>query len=171
MGFDDDDKVCHSGGAFSTSNRKSAMQVQDVMTSNPACCGPDTSMKEAAKLMAEHDCGELPVVDDEGRPIGVVTDRDMACRGVAEDKNPSTPVREVMSSPAVTATPDMDLDDCCSTLEENQIRRVPVVDEKGACCGMVSQADIALHGSEHETAQLVRDVSKPSSEPSRAGCC
>jgi CBS domain-containing protein len=143
------------------------MQVQEIMTANPACCGPDTPMRDVAQLMAENDCGEIPVVDDRNHPIGVITDRDIACRAVALGKSPSAPASEAMSNPIVTATPEMSLEECCRILEENQIRRMPVVDESGACCGMVSQADIALNASEHETAQLVHDVSEPSPEPSR----
>lgn len=121
--------------------------------------------------MADHDCGEIPVVDDGGGPVGVVTDRDIACRGMAQGKAADTRVAEVMSSSAVTVTPETSLDDCRKTLEDNQIRRVPVVDESGSCCGMVSQADIARNASEHDTAQVVRDVSRPTEESSRAGCC
>lgn len=76
-----------------------------------------------------------------------------------------------MSSPVVTTTPEASVEDCCKTLEENQIRRVPVVDESGGCCGMVSQADIAQRASEHEAAEVVREVSRPTQEPSRVGCC
>jgi CBS domain-containing protein len=147
------------------------MQVQEIMTTNPACCGADTPMQDVAKLMADRDCGEIPIIDQGGHPVGVVTDRDIACRGTAEGKAPSTPVREVMSNPVITANPEMSLEDCCKTLEDNQIRRMPVVDENGACCGMISQADIALHASEHETAQVVHDVSRPTPEASRVGCC
>lgn len=147
------------------------MQVRDVMTENPACCAPETSLRGAAKLMSEMDCGEIPVLDDSGRPVGVVTDRDIACRGVAEAKPADTAVREVMSSPVVTIAPDATLEECCEVLEQNQIRRVPVVDGDGKCCGMVSQADIARHAPEHETAQVVRDVSRPTAESSGVGCC
>ncbi len=76
-----------------------------------------------------------------------------------------------MSQPAVTTTPEADLDDCCRTLEENQIRRIPVVDETGKCRAMVSQADIARHASEDATANLVRDISRSTEEASRVGCC
>ena len=137
------------------------MKVQEIMTENPACCAPETSIRDAAKLMADHDCGEIPVVDDEQRPVGVVTCRDICCRGLARDKSPETPVRDVMSSSVVTVTPDTSVEDCCKALEDSQIRRVPVVDESGKCCGMVSQADIAQHASEADTAQVVRDVSRP----------
>ena len=140
------------------------MQVREIMTDRPACCSPETSMKDAAKLMSECDCGEIPVVDERGRPIGVVTDRDIACRGVSQGKDAQTPVREVMSSLAVTANPGMSLDECCRLLEEKQIRRMRVVDGGGKVCGIVSQADVALHASEHETAELLRDISRPTAE-------
>lgn len=147
------------------------MQVRDVMTSDPACCAPETPIREAAKLMSDCDCGEIPVLDEAGKPIGVVTDRDIACRAVAQDKSPDTPVREVMSQPVLTASPDMSLDDCFNLMEDNQVRRLPVVDGGGACCGMVSQADVARAAPEDETAKLLRDVSRPTAEPSRVGCC
>lgn len=147
------------------------MQVREVMTENPACCGSDASITDAARLMVENDCGEIPVTDEAGKPVGVVTDRDIACRAVAQGKSLDTPVSEVMSSPVVTVNPDTSVDDCCSTMEKNQIRRVPVVDESGSCCGIVAQADIARNAPERETAEVVRDVSQPNPEPSRAGCC
>lgn len=147
------------------------MQVREIMTNDPVCCSSDSSIKDAAQLMIDHDCGEIPVLDDRGKLAGVVTDRDIACRAVAQGRSPETPVAEVMSSPAHTVTQEMSVEDCCKTMEDNQIRRVPVVDESGSCCGIVSQGDIARNTSEEETAELVRDVSEPTSEPSRVGCC
>ena len=149
------------------------MRVQEIMTRNPACCGVDATVQEAARLMVERDCGEIPVVDSNRKPLGVVTDRDIAARVVAEGKGPQTPVRGAMSTPAVTVTPDTSVEDCCRMMEENQIRRVPVVDEAGGCCGMVAQADVARETSEQTTGELVRDVSQPSGEASRASsrCC
>lgn len=143
------------------------MQVREIMSEGPACCASATSLKDAAKLMADNDCGEIPVVDEQRRPIGVLTDRDIACRGVAQGKGPDTPAHAVMSKPVVTVTPETTLEDCCETLAQNQIRRVPVVDQSGACCGMVSQADIAQRAPEHETAQFVRTVSQATAEASR----
>ena len=135
-------------------------------------CGPDTPLPEVARLMVEHDCGEIPVVDADKRPIGVVTDRDITCRTVAEGKNPlELTARDCMSSPVVTVTPETSVDDCCKAMEENQVRRVPVVDESGACCGMVSQADVAQRGSKEETAEVVKEVSRRTDTPSRVGCC
>ncbi|OYY68180.1 MAG: CBS domain-containing protein [Sphingomonadales bacterium 28-55-16] len=142
------------------------MHVQDIMTQNPTCCGPDTSVQAAAKMMMDNDCGEIPVLDDKGMPIGVITDRDIACRCVAEGKAHDTRVGDVMSSPVVTVTATMSIADCCATMEENQIRRVPVVDDAGKCCGMVSQADVALGLDTEKTGQLVRDMSKPNHDQS-----
>ena len=76
-----------------------------------------------------------------------------------------------MSRPVVTVTPETSVDDCCKAMEENQVRRVPVVDESGACCGMVSQADVAQQGSKEETADVVKAVSRRTDTPSRVGCC
>ena len=137
------------------------MHVRDILTQNPTCCGPDTSVQVAAKLMVDNDCGEIPVLDDNGIPVGVITDRDIACRCVAEGKGHDTRVGDVMSTPVVTVTPTTSIADCCAAMEENQIRRVPVVDDAGKCCGMVSQADIALGSNTENTGELVRDMSKP----------
>lgn len=147
------------------------MQVRDIMTGDPACCSPETSVQEAARLMVENDCGEIPVVDKQGAPVGVITDRDIACRCVAEGKRLDMPVSEAMSAPAVTVAEDASLDDCCALMEENQVRRVPVVDANGKCCGIVAQADIARTADEDRTAELVRDVSEPSRAASKAACC
>ena len=144
------------------------MKAQDIMTSDPTCCSPDTKVEDVAKLMAEQDCGEIPVVDSERKVVGVITDRDIACRVVAQSKDPKqTEVRDVMSRPVVTATPETSVEDCCAMMEQHQIRRVPVVDQRGGCCGMVAQADIALRADERETGAVVRDVSRPTEAASR----
>jgi CBS domain-containing protein len=139
------------------------MKVSEVMTKDPACCTPETGLKEVARLMVEHDCGEIPVVDGQRtmRPVGVVTDRDIVVRCVAEGKNPlEAKAGDVMSSPVVTVTPDMMLEEVADLMEEHQLRRVPVVDEAGAVCGIVAQADIAHHASARELAEVVREVSR-----------
>jgi CBS domain-containing protein len=148
------------------------MEVKDIMTKDPACCTPDTNLQEVARLMIECDCGEIPVVEDRQsmKPVGVVTDRDICCRTVAKGKNPlEMTAGDCMSSPCVTVTPEMSVEDCCRVMEENQIRRVIVVDENGACCGIVAQADIALHAPKQETADVVREVSRAAGATSRAG--
>lgn len=139
------------------------MKVSDIMTKDPACCEPETSLKEVAKLMLVNDCGEIPVVDSQRtmRPVGVVTDRDIVIRCVAEGKNPlEADAGDVMSSPVVTVTPDMDIDEVGDMMEEHQVRRIPVVDEAGAICGIVAQADIARHAHPREVAEVVREVSR-----------
>src|SRR3546814_910410 len=107
------------------------MEARDVMTPDPACCSPSDSVKDAAALMVGNDCGEIPVVDEGGQLVGVITDRDIACRCVAEGKSADTPVEEVMSSSLVTVTPDARVDECCKKMEDNQVRRLPVVDDQG----------------------------------------
>lgn len=142
------------------------MQVQEIMTEGPAYCSPDSKVNEAARLMAECDCGEIPVVDEKRKPIGVITDRDIAIRVVAKDKNAQqTAVREVMTKSPVTVTPDADIEECHELMEEHQIRRLVVVDKNGALAGMVALADIAREADEDETGETVRDISAPSSQP------
>src|SRR5919206_43558 len=148
------------------------MQVKNAMTSNPACCTPDTMLQRVAEMMVENDCGEIPVVENMAsmKPIGVITDRDITCRTVAKGLNPLTmAVADCMTAPCVTVTPDTPLDECCRVLEENRIRRVPVVDAGGACCGIVALADVAKHAKKRETAEVVREVSEPSRSASAAG--
>jgi CBS domain-containing protein len=143
-------------------------KARDVMTVNPAVCTPDTPLERVARLMVQHDCGEIPVIDREDRPVGVVTDRDIICRLVAEGKNPLAYTAEFcMSQPALTVSFDASLEDVLSLMEKHQIRRVPVVDQQGACVGIISQADLAWTGEEREVAQLVREVSRDTGESSR----
>ena len=137
--------------------------AKDVMTPDPQCCGPETSLNEVANLMVEADCGEIPVVDASNRLIGVVTDRDIVCRVVAKGKNPSSvKAEEAMTKPVVAVTADTTLDEIVAVMEENQIRRVPVVDAKGCCCGIIAQADVAMVARESEVGEMVREVSRDS---------
>lgn len=147
------------------------MQVKDVMTANPACCSAETSLREVAQLMVENDCGEIPIVDntDANRPIGVITDRDIVCRAVAKGNNPlDLTAADCMTTPCVTVTPEMSIDECGNVLENNKIRRVPVVDASGSCCGIVALADIALRARENVATEVVKEVSEPSASASAA---
>jgi CBS domain-containing protein len=142
------------------------MHVRQIMTTNPAYCTPETKLQEVAKMLLDHDCGCIPVVEDERsmKPLGVITDRDICCRVVALGKNPlEMTVGDCMSGNVVTVTPEMSLDDCCKVMEDNQVRRVPVVDAQGRCCGIVAQADIAQHAPCNKTAEVVKEVSKQTS--------
>lgn len=148
------------------------MQVKDIMTPDPACCTPDTALQRVAELMVEKDCGEIPVVDNVAsmKPVGVITDRDITCRTVAKGLNPLVlTAGDCMTAPCVSVTPDTSLDECCRLMEEKQIRRVPVVDASGGCCGIVALADVARHAEKRDTAEVVREVSEPSSSASAAG--
>src|SRR5262249_51459336 len=138
--------------------KEDLMQVREIMSDNLVCCKPETSLGEVARMMVDHDCGEIPVVGpgNSRKPIGVVTDRDIACRAVAQGRNPlELTARDCMSSPVVTVSADADVEDCCRTMEDRQVRRVPVVDERGDCCGIVSQADIARSSSEKIAGRVV----------------
>jgi CBS domain-containing protein len=145
-----------------------AKLARDVMTSDPACCSPDTTLDQVAKLMVQNNCGEIPVVDRSSRLIGVVTDRDIVCRVVAEGRNPTAhTVESCMTTPAVTVRADAQLDDVISTMQDHQIRRVPVVDAGGCCTGIIAQADIATTGPARRTAELVSEVSRDTGRPPR----
>lgn len=138
------------------------MKVSKIMTKNPACCFDTTSLVEVAKLMADHDCGSIPVVDDHEsrKPIGTITDRDITIRAVAHNKNPLQMVAgEIMTERPVTIGEDASFEEACEAMENNQIRRILVVDNNGGCVGVLAQADVALKAGEHETAELVKDVS------------
>lgn len=139
------------------------MNVGEIMTKDPACCTPDTGLQEVAQLMVENDCGCIPVVDaeDSKMPIGMITDRDITCRVVANGQNPlDLTAQDAMTSTVVSVTPDTTIEECCNLMEESQIRRVAVVDENGACCGIIAQADIATNASDSKTAEVVQEVSK-----------
>ena len=113
--------------------------------------------------MVEADCGEIPVTDSANRLVGVITDRDIVCRVVAKGKDPSAATAgEFMTQPAVVVKEETTLEEVMNIMEKHQIRRVPVVDASGSCCGIISQADIALCANEERAGELVREVSKDS---------
>jgi CBS domain-containing protein len=141
-----------------------ALKVREVMTSEPVCCTSDTNLRDVARLMKEHDCGLLPVVDNEQnkKPIGTITDRDIAIRVVAEGKNPlELTAGDCMTSPCITVHDEDSLEDCINVMQENQIRRIVVVDKNGKCAGIVAQADIARKLNAKTTAEVVEQISEP----------
>lgn len=139
------------------------MTAKDLMTPDPASCLGDTPVADAARMMAERDCGQIPVVEGKTRKVvGVVTDRDIVCRAVARNRNPlDLKIESVMSSPAVTVSETSDAEEVTRVMEKHQIRRVPVVNQNGELSGMVSQADIARRRSSREAGELVKGVSEP----------
>jgi CBS domain-containing protein len=148
------------------------MQVKDMMTADPACCIAETALQEVAQMMVDHDCGEIPVVDSKEtkRPIGVITDRDIVCRAVAKGLNTlDLTVADCMTTPCLTVTPETSVGQCAWLMEDKKIRRVPVIDADGSCCGIVALADIALQGKTGVTAEVVKEVSEPTGRASAAG--
>jgi uncharacterized membrane protein/CBS domain-containing protein len=139
-----------------------AMKVSEIMTKDPTYCVPTTGLKDVAQMMLEHDCGAIPVIEnpETKKPVGVVTDRDITIDTVAHGKNPlHMTAGEIMTFPVLTVTPDTSVDDCCTKMEDNMVRRMVVVDQNGSCCGIVAQADIARNAPQFETAELVKDIS------------
>ena len=142
------------------------MRVRDVMTPDPACCTPNTTARDAAILMRDNDCGSLPVVESENsrRLVGTVTDRDLAIRGLAEGKGPSTSIGDLMTNGPTTAGPEDEVEVVRDVMIAQQVRRVPVVDEDGMVVGIVAQADIAREegaASDQEVGRIVEAISDP----------
>ena len=139
------------------------MLTKEIMTKNPACCTADSSLQDVAKMMIDNDCGCIPVVEDakSKKPVGMITDRDIVVRTVAAGKNPlDLTASDAMSKTPIVAKDNSTVEECCNLMEKNKVRRIAVVDADGACCGMVSQADIAINASEAKTAEVVQKVSK-----------
>lgn len=142
------------------------MRVGDIMTPDPACCTPESTAREAATLMKEHDCGSIPVVENQEkrRLVGTVTDRDLAIRGLAAGKGPETPVRQLMTMAPITSAPEDEVETVREVMIARRVRRVPVVDRDGAVVGIVAQADIALEegaASDQEVGRIVEAISDP----------
>ena len=144
------------------------MKAKDIMTVDVATATPETSLEEIAKMLVARDCGAIPILKSENskKPVGIVTDRDIVCRVFAAGKDPrEMTAGDCMSSPCVTVTPGTKLDTCCTTMEENRIRRLVVVDQDGFCCGIVSQADVARRIAD-KAGEIVKEVSQPTNAAS-----
>jgi len=143
------------------------MRARDIMTREPECCRPDQTARDAALVMRDRDCGCVPIVDDAGSVIGIITDRDLAVRAIALGKDSSTSLSELMTPEAASCGPDDDLRDVEQKMAELQIRRIPIVDTSGRCLGIISQADIARASAtdspvtEQEIALVVEKISQP----------
>ncbi|GAC1410025.1 MAG: CBS domain-containing protein [Gemmatimonadaceae bacterium] len=150
------------------------MRARDIMTKNPVCCRPDHTARDAARVMRDQDCGCVPIVDDGGKVVGIVTDRDLAVRGVAAGKDSNTKLNDLMTPVANCCGPDDDLRDVEQKMAELQVRRIPIVDAGGRSVGIISQADIARAAgsadgtvTEREIALVVEQISQPSGRRSR----
>lgn len=144
------------------------MQVRDLMTSDPAFCTQHSSLVDVARIMRDRDCGALPVIEDGAvgqELVGIITDRDIVVRSVAEGLDPALlTAGQCMSMVVASVTAEATLEECARIMEEHQVRRVPVVDDRGNCCGIVAQADLARSARLSQVGEVVREVSQPSDD-------
>ncbi|MBV8847390.1 MAG: CBS domain-containing protein [Bryobacterales bacterium] len=140
-------------------------KCRDLMTKDPLCCLPGDSVQQVAQMMKEFDVGVVPIVEDqrEKRLAGVVTDRDLAVKALAGERDPrEVTIAEVMSLHVVTCSPDDDCGAALQLMEAHRVRRIPVLDASGRIVGIISQGDVAVRMREAEkTAELVMEVSQP----------
>jgi CBS domain-containing protein len=139
-----------------------AKSVRDAMTQNPRSLSPSDTVADAARALKEEDVGSVPIVEGE-RLVGILTDRDIVTRVVAEGRDPSsTSVRDVASSELVTAEATSALDEALRLMAQHQVRRLPVV-EQGRLVGILAQADVAEQTGDEETGRVVEAISEPQS--------
>ena len=136
------------------------MKVSEVMTRDVQTVRPDQPVQQAASFMVSADAGSIPVTDGE-RLIGMITDRDIAVRGVAKGYGPDTPVREIMTGDVICARADEDVGDVASRMSEAQVRRLPVLDDQERLCGIVSLGDLSREADDDCAAEALEGVSEP----------
>jgi CBS domain-containing protein len=133
--------------------------VRDAMTSSPTTVEPSTSVQEAARLMKSEDVGSIPIAEGD-RLVGIVTDRDIALKIVAEGKDVQSSVGDIASRDLVTIDPEQSLEEAARLMGQHQLRRLPVVEEDGKLVGIVAQADIAQSGHDSLTGEVVEKISQ-----------
>jgi len=136
------------------------MRVSEAMSREVRIASPDQSIAEAAQIMAEIDAGSLPV-GEEDRLVGMITDRDIAIRGVAKNCEPDTKVREAMTPEVRYCFEDEELDDVVDNMGENKVRRLPVIDESEKLVGIVSLGDLARESRGEAAQEALEGVSQP----------
>ena len=136
------------------------MKVSDVMTRDVQTVRPDSTAQEAANFMLREDAGSMPVSDGD-RLIGMITDRDIAVRGVAKGYGPDTPVRELMTDEIICAREDDDVEEVASRMSSAQVRRMPVIDGDERLCGIVSLGDLAREADDGSSNEALIGVSEP----------
>lgn len=141
------------------------MKIQEIMTKNPSCVTPDATVREAAQVMKREDVGIVPVVDGqaEKRLVGLVTDRDIAIRCIADGKDGTCRVRDVMSSDDLaTCSENDEVENVMSAMRTEKVRRIPIVDERGSLVGIVSQADVLTKTRDTSRGgEIVEEISEP----------
>ena len=136
------------------------MKISEVMTKNVATVTPDQSAREAAAFMLSAEAGSIPVLDGD-KLVGMITDRDIAVRGVAQGHGPETPVRELMSEGLICIRDDEEVSDVASRMANAQVRRLPVIDSDDRLCGIVSLGDLSREAKENLAAKALEGVSQP----------
>ena len=136
------------------------MKVSEVMTSDVQTVSPDQSAREAASFMLRAEAGSIPVTEG-NKVIGMITDRDIAVRGVAEGRGPDTPVRDLMTDHIICARQDDDVHDVAQRMSQEQVRRLPVLDDNDQLCGIVSLGDLARESRGEEAHEALEGVSQP----------
>ena len=135
------------------------MNIRDVMTPNPRTVSPNDSIQSAARVMRDEDTGVVPVVDN-GKPVGVITDRDIVVRAVAEDRELNRPVRDIVTTELVAVHPDMSVQEATELMSEHQVRRLPVIDND-RLVGIVSIGDIAVkEGKDGRVGDALQHISE-----------
>jgi CBS domain-containing protein len=135
------------------------MHIRDVMTPNPRTVTPDDSIQSAARIMRDEDTGAVPIVDNV-RAVGMLTDRDIVVRAVADGSQMNIPVRDIATSAMITATPEMSTREAAQLMSEHQIRRLPVV-ENDQLVGIVSLGDIAVkEGKDSRSGDTLQSISE-----------
>ena len=136
------------------------MKISEVMTRDVQTVRPDQPVQQAASFMLSADAGSIPVIDGD-RLIGMITDRDIAVRGVAKGYGPDTPVRELMTNDVICVRSDEDVDDVATKMSDAQVRRLPVIDDQERLCGIVSLGDLSRDADEDAAAEALEGVSEP----------
>jgi CBS domain-containing protein len=144
------------------------MKVKECMTPDVRLVTPTQTILEAAKMMADHDIGALPVADND-RLVGMVTDRDIAVRAVAQGRDSSTPVREIMTREVKYCYDDVSIDEVTRNMGEQRIRRLPVVNRDKRLVGILSLGDLAIEDqAKDEAGDALHGISRPGGEHSQA---
>lgn len=137
-----------------------AKKIREVMTTNPRTVDPTTPIVDAARMMRDEDVGPIPIVEN-NQCTGILTDRDIVLRVVADGKDPATTtVGDVASRDLITIDPEQTLDEAARLMAQHQVRRLPVCEEDGNLVGIIAQADLALTASEKTTGEVVEEISR-----------
>lgn len=143
------------------------MKIRDIMTSDPVCCLPEDTAQKVATVLRDKNIGAMPVVLDHTsrKLVGVITDRDLCCRVVANGLNPTTTrIDRIYSANPVTCREGENASHCEQLMQTHQVRRIPVVDGEGRCIGIVAQADLALKEKPEKVSRIVAAISKPAAK-------